>query len=94
MLVHGGMAQDVGPVLEMVTEKYLLHAEAEWTGRKQATGMLDQITGHLFTGNIPAIAATTQRNFEGPIQTIIPWASNLRTRAVAVPCSRRCRRWA
>jgi len=79
VLVHGGMAQDVGPVLEMVTEKYLLRAEAEWEGRRQAMGMLDQITGHLFTGNIPAIAATTQRNFEGPIQTIIPWASNLYT---------------
>ena len=24
ILVHGGMAQDVGPILEMVTEKYLL----------------------------------------------------------------------
>ena len=24
VLVHGGMAQDVGPILEMVTEKYLL----------------------------------------------------------------------
>ncbi len=30
MLVHGGMAQDVGPILEMVTEKYLLRSEAEW----------------------------------------------------------------
>ncbi len=79
VLVHGGMAQDVGPVLEMVTEKYLLRAEAEWQGRQQAMGMLDQIAGHLFTGNISAIAATTQRNFEGPIQTIIPWASNLYT---------------
>jgi hypothetical protein len=24
VLVHGGMAQNVGPILEMVTEKYLL----------------------------------------------------------------------
>ncbi len=31
VLVHGGMAQNVGPILEMVTEKYLVRAEAEWT---------------------------------------------------------------
>ena len=36
VLVHGGMAQDVGPILEMVTEKYLLRAEAEWQGRLTA----------------------------------------------------------
>ena len=32
VLVHGGMAQNVGPILEMVTEKYLLRSEAEWHG--------------------------------------------------------------
>ena len=36
VLVHGGMAQDVGPILEMVTEKYLLRSEAEWRGRQEA----------------------------------------------------------
>ena len=34
VLVHGGMAQNVGPILEMVTEKYLLRSEAEWEGPK------------------------------------------------------------
>ena len=29
VLVHGGMAQNVGPILEMVTEKYLLRSAAE-----------------------------------------------------------------
>ncbi len=32
VLVHGGMAQNVGPILEMVTEKYLLRSAAEWDG--------------------------------------------------------------
>ena len=36
VLVHGGMAQNVGPILEMVTEKYLLRSEAEWRGRREA----------------------------------------------------------
>jgi hypothetical protein len=35
VLVHGGMAQDVGPILEMVTEKYLLRSETEWLGRRR-----------------------------------------------------------
>jgi len=79
VLVHGGMAQDVGPILEMVTEKYLLRSEAEWQGRRQAIRTLDEILAHLRGGDVAAIAAATQRNFEGPIQTIIPWASNLYT---------------
>ena len=36
VLVHGGLAQNVGPILEMVTEKYLLRSEAEWLGRQEA----------------------------------------------------------
>ncbi len=79
VLVHGGMAQDVGPVLEMVTEKYLLRAEAEWQGRQEAIRTYDAITGLLRAGDIKAIGAATERNFRGPIQTIIPWASNLYT---------------
>ena len=38
VLVHGGMAQNVGPILEMVTEKYLLRSEAEWTARQRGDG--------------------------------------------------------
>lgn len=76
VLVHGGMAQDVGPILEMVTEKYLLRAEAEWAGRKAAMATLDQITGLLAAGDVQAIGAATEANFTGPLQTIIPWAGN------------------
>ena len=76
VLVHGGMAQDVGPILEMVTEKYLLRAEAEWAGRKAAMATLDQITGLLKAGDVRAIGAATEANFTGPLQTIIPWAGN------------------
>jgi len=76
VLVHGGMAQNVGPVLEMVTEKYLLRSEAEWTARREAMGILRLIEGALQRADVQAIAGDTTRNFFGPIQTIIPWASN------------------
>ncbi len=79
VLVHGGMAQDVGPILEMVTEKYLLRSEKEWAGRQQAIDTLDKILRHLQEGNVQVIGQDTERNFEGPIQTIIPWAGNLYT---------------
>ncbi|MBX3012134.1 MAG: UTP--glucose-1-phosphate uridylyltransferase [Caldilineaceae bacterium] len=82
VIVHGGMAQDVGPILEMVTEKYLLRSEAEWTGRQEAIQIIDQIVELLRQGDIQAIGAATHRNFHGPIQTIIPWASNLYTESL------------
>ncbi|MHB9032049.1 MAG: UTP--glucose-1-phosphate uridylyltransferase, partial [Anaerolineae bacterium] len=79
VLVHGGMAQNVGPILEMVTEKYLLRSEAEWLGRQEACRVLERIVGHLKAGDVRAIGAETTHNFEQPIQAIIPWASNLYT---------------
>ena len=36
-------------------------------------------SGQLEAGDVKAVAASTQRNFDGPIQTIIPWAGNLYT---------------
>lgn len=76
VLVHGGMAQNVGPVLEMVTEKYLLRCEAEWTARQEAISVLRSIEASLRRGDVEEIARATTKNFFGPIQTIIPWASN------------------
>ena len=79
IMVHGGMAQDVGPILEMVTEKYLLRSKAEWKGRKEAITIFDSILDSLKNGNVQLIGELTQKNFFGPIQTIIPWATNLFT---------------
>ena len=68
VLVHGGMAQNVGPILEMVTEKYLLRCEAEWRGRQDALRILDEAgqfpTGvlyHCYTGDAAAMQAITER---------------------------------
>lgn len=76
VLVHGGMAQNVGPILEMVTEKYLLRSETEWRGRQRALRVLEEILGALKKGDVAAIGAATTGNFFGPLQAIIPWASN------------------
>ena len=82
VLVHGGMAQNVGPILEMVTEKYLLRSGEAWQARGQAGLILDEIIAAVQSGDIPAIADATTRNFFGPVQTIIPWATNRFTETV------------
>ncbi|MCG3149710.1 MAG: hypothetical protein PCFJNLEI_03175 [Verrucomicrobiae bacterium] len=82
VLVHGGMAQNVGPILEMVTEKYLLRSESEWLARQDAKLILDDIIAALAAGDVPRIAAATTRNFFGPLQAIIPWATNLYTETI------------
>jgi len=76
VLVHGGMAQNVGPILEMVTEKYLLRCDAEWKARQSMLGILNEILSALRESNVPRIGAATTRNFRQPIQSIIPWATN------------------
>ena len=82
VLVHGGMAQNVGPILEMVTEKYLLRSGDAWQARREAGEILDEIIAAVQVGDVPRIAAATTRNFFGPVQAIIPWATNQFTETV------------
>jgi len=75
VIMHGGMAQNVGPILEMVTEKYLLRTEREWVARMEMRNIFDNILDALKEGDIKKLAENTQRNWDYPIKTIIPWAS-------------------
>src|SRR6185436_3788835 len=86
VLVHGGMAQNVGPILEMVTEKYLLRSAAEWKARQGTLGILREIVSALEKGDVRAIGTATTRNFQQPIQTIIPWATNFFTEGLIQKC--------
>lgn len=82
VLIHGGMAQNVGPILEMVTEKYLLRAHAEWEARLAMRGIFDAILQNLKTGDVHALGENTSRNFHGPLKTIIPWVTNAFTERI------------
>ncbi len=86
VLVHGGMAQNVGPILEMVTEHYLLRSEPQWQARREAMQILDQVVDAIQQGDLRRIGAVTTRNFEGPLQTIIPWATNRYTDVLIEKC--------
>jgi galactokinase/mevalonate kinase-like predicted kinase len=86
VLVHGGMAQNVGPILEMVTEKYLLRCSREWSARQEAISILQQMVEALKEGDLRRLGALTTRNFEGPLQQIIPWCTNLFTDTLIARC--------
>lgn len=79
ILVHGGMSQNVGPILEMVTEKYLLKLQREWEARQEAQAILKDLVAALRGGDLAKVGELTTRNFFGPLQAIIPWASNAYT---------------
>ncbi|GAB3924129.1 UTP--glucose-1-phosphate uridylyltransferase [Larkinella terrae] len=82
VLMHGGMASNVGPILEMVTEKYLLRGDKEWNARQQTNQVFDNILAAIKEGDIQKLGANTARNWEGPIKTIIPWASTYFTEQI------------
>lgn len=86
VLVHGGMAQNVGPILEMVTEKYLLRCEQEWEARQEAISILEKIQAALRAGDLQQVGALTTENFLGPLQKIIPWCSNRFTEDLIHTC--------
>ena len=86
ILVHGGMAQDVGPILRMVTEKYLLRGTRENAARQEAISLLATIEQSLAAGDLKRLGEATTRNFQGPLQAIIPWASNHYTQTLIARC--------
>jgi len=85
-LIYGGMAQNVGPILEMVTEKYLTRGDKEWQARLEAIQIYEQIIDALTRGDIRELASLTTRNFAGPLQTIIPWCTNRFTESLIEQC--------
>ena len=82
VLVHGGMAQNVGPILNMVTEKYLLRRDEEWAARREALAIFEEIVAAVRSADVRAIGDATTRNWEGPLKRIIPWVSNAFTEAI------------
>jgi galactokinase/mevalonate kinase-like predicted kinase len=86
VLIYGGMAQNVGPILEMVTEKYLVRGEKEWQARQEAQSILDGILEALQKGDIRRVGELTTKNFVEPLQAIIPWCTNRFTDAMIEQC--------
>ncbi|MCX7717038.1 MAG: UTP--glucose-1-phosphate uridylyltransferase [Candidatus Sumerlaeaceae bacterium] len=91
ILVHGGMAQNVGPILELVTEKYLLRGRAEWEARLAMRAIFDDILRALREGDLRALGRQTTRNWDGPLKTIIPAVTNHFTEQIIAKARERLR---
>jgi galactokinase/mevalonate kinase-like predicted kinase len=76
VLVHGGISQDVGPILEMVTEKYLLRYEKEWEARLKGINLFDRIVHALKVGDMKGLGKLTAQDWEESLQQIIPSVNN------------------
>ncbi len=76
VLIHGGISQDVGPILEMVTEKYLLKHEREWKARLKGIELFDKIIEVLKAGDMRKLGRLTTEDWEKSIQNVIPWVNN------------------
>jgi hypothetical protein len=79
VLVHGGMAANVGPILEMVTEKFLLGTTREWEARRELLSAFDAIVGALKAGDVRELGRLTTRSFRGALEAIVPWVTNAYT---------------
>ncbi len=82
VLVHGGMAQNVGPILNMVTAKYLLRDQAEWRWRGEALRIFDGVVDAVARADVKALGGWTTANWEGPLKGIIPWVSSAFTETI------------
>jgi galactokinase/mevalonate kinase-like predicted kinase len=76
VLVHGGISQDVGPILEMVTEKYLLKYDKEWNARLRGIDLFGDIVKALKTGDMREVGRLVSIDWESVIQDIVPWVNN------------------
>ena len=82
VLVHGGMAQNVGPILNMVTEKYLLRVPEESAARVEALRIFEQIVEAVRSADVRTLGRLTTENWDGPLKAIIPWVTNRFTESI------------
>ena len=76
------MAQNVGPILNMVTGKYLLRGKGEWEARTKALEIFEGIRVAVENADVKEIGKLTTMNWEGPLKRIIPWVSNAFTETI------------
>ena len=82
VLVHGGMAQNVGPILNMVTAKYLLRGPDEWRARLDALEIFNRILASVHSSDVRGLGGLTTENWNGPLKRIIPWVTNAFTESI------------
>ncbi|NLD46064.1 MAG: hypothetical protein GX660_02535, partial [Clostridiaceae bacterium] len=74
--VNGGTGQDVGPVLRMITENYILKEKTSWDARLRTENRYDKILEALLHGNIKELGKLESEDFEDR-RLISPLSDNL-----------------
>lgn len=64
VLVNGGTGQDVGPVLRMITEKYILRDKTAWNARISTENRFDKILDALLKGDIRELGHLEAEDFK------------------------------
>ncbi|MFZ5986057.1 MAG: UTP--glucose-1-phosphate uridylyltransferase [Bacillota bacterium] len=76
VLVNGGTGQDVGPILRMITEQYILKDKVAWKARLGTEGRFDEILEALLSGDVRSMARLESMDFEER-KLISPLSNNL-----------------
>jgi len=76
VMVHGGLSMNIGPILEMVTTRYLLRYREEWRARLRGYNYFDDIVGAIKSGNMRRLGQLCTKDWETAIKIMIPWTSN------------------
>lgn len=82
VMVHGGLSMNVGPILEMVTIRYLLRYTDEWKARLHGYEFFEDIVNAIKTGNMKELGALCTRDWEEATKVIIPWTTSAFTEDV------------
>lgn len=82
VMVHGGMSQNVGPILEMVTVKYLLRCKEEWKSRLREAVIFDRIVEATKRGDGRELGRLTTLDWNTATKVIIPWTTNAFTESL------------
>jgi len=76
VLVHGGLSMNVGPVLEMVTTRYLLRYRTEWRARQKSHQYFFDIVEAIKEGNMKQLGKLCDADWNNATKKMIPWTSN------------------
>lgn len=79
VMVHGGLSLNVGPILEMVTIRYLLRYADEWQARLHGYEFFDDIVNAIKSGDMRTFGALCTRDWEETTKVIIPWTTSAYT---------------
>jgi hypothetical protein len=88
VVFHGGMAGNVGPILELVTEAHLVGWSGARAARRSLVEAFPAIERALMAGDARTLGGLVDGLFHGPLARIIPGVDNAFTTSVVAEARR------